>query len=151
MNVIARLEYELAYYDSAVHRFNHYTTRTPLYYFWVKGFDIRRELQSFYSGFFICPPSCAASATKVSASKRKPTVFPQSRSHLNSLTFLNLPKSTSRFWCVTSFTLSSLHFPSRAIVTSLHDMSALPAHAWTPALMLHLSNPCTEPKGSQPN
>ena len=30
MNVIARLEYELAYYDSAVHRFNHYTTRTHL-------------------------------------------------------------------------------------------------------------------------
>ena len=30
MNIIARLEYELAYYDSAVHRFNHYTTRTPL-------------------------------------------------------------------------------------------------------------------------
>ena len=29
MNVIARLEYEVAYYDSAVHRFNHYTTRTP--------------------------------------------------------------------------------------------------------------------------
>ena len=23
------MEYELAYYDSAVHRFNHYTTRTP--------------------------------------------------------------------------------------------------------------------------
>ena len=30
MNVIARLEYELAYYDSAVHRFNHYTTKTYL-------------------------------------------------------------------------------------------------------------------------
>ena len=29
MNAIARLEYELAYYDSAIHRFNHYTTRTP--------------------------------------------------------------------------------------------------------------------------
>ena len=29
VNVIARLEYELAYYDFAVHRFNHYTTRTP--------------------------------------------------------------------------------------------------------------------------
>ena len=29
VNVIARLEHELAYYDSAVHRFNHYTTRTP--------------------------------------------------------------------------------------------------------------------------
>ena len=30
MNIIAWLEYELTYYDSAVHRFNHYTTRTPL-------------------------------------------------------------------------------------------------------------------------
>ena len=29
VNAIARLEFELAYYDSAVHRFNHYTTRTP--------------------------------------------------------------------------------------------------------------------------
>ena len=29
VNVIARLEYELAYYDSVVHHFNHYTTRTP--------------------------------------------------------------------------------------------------------------------------
>ena len=28
VNVIARLEYELAYNDSAVHRFNHYTART---------------------------------------------------------------------------------------------------------------------------
>ena len=31
VNAIARLEHELAYYDSAVHRFNHYTTRTPPY------------------------------------------------------------------------------------------------------------------------
>ena len=27
--VIARLEFELAYYDPAVHRFNHYTPGTP--------------------------------------------------------------------------------------------------------------------------
>ena len=29
VKVIARLEYELVYCDTAVHRFNHYTTRTP--------------------------------------------------------------------------------------------------------------------------
>ena len=29
VNVIAQLEFELAHYDSAVHRLNHYTTRTP--------------------------------------------------------------------------------------------------------------------------
>ena len=30
MDVIPQLEFELAYYDSAVYRFNHYTTKTPL-------------------------------------------------------------------------------------------------------------------------
>ena len=29
VNVIARLDFQLTYYDSEVHRFNHYTTRTP--------------------------------------------------------------------------------------------------------------------------
>ena len=29
MNVIAQLDFELAYYESAVQRFNHYTTRAP--------------------------------------------------------------------------------------------------------------------------
>ena len=32
VKIIARLEYELAYYDSAVHRFNHDATRTPPYH-----------------------------------------------------------------------------------------------------------------------
>ena len=34
------MEYELAYYDSEVHHFNHYTTRTPLLTFW--NFDLER-------------------------------------------------------------------------------------------------------------
>ena len=29
VNVMARLDFEFAYYDSAVRRFNHYTKRTP--------------------------------------------------------------------------------------------------------------------------
>ena len=52
-----------------------------------------REAQSFYSGFFICPPPTRVSpTTKVSTSKRKPTVFPRGRSHLKSLTFSKSPK-----------------------------------------------------------
>ena len=38
MNVIAQLEYELAYDDSAVQRFNHYTTRTIIMCFLAKYF-----------------------------------------------------------------------------------------------------------------
>ena len=35
VNIITWLEYELTYYDSAVYRINHYTTRTPpLKWFW---------------------------------------------------------------------------------------------------------------------
>ena len=29
VNIIVQLEFKLAYYNPAVHRFNHYTTRTP--------------------------------------------------------------------------------------------------------------------------
>ena len=31
VNIIAQLEFKLTYSNSAVHRFNHYTTRTPPY------------------------------------------------------------------------------------------------------------------------
>ena len=31
---MSRLDFELAYYDSVVHRFNHYTTRTPIRNTW---------------------------------------------------------------------------------------------------------------------
>ena len=50
VNVIARLEYELAYYDSAVHRFNHYTTRTPLIKGWVCLYEcVRANVTSMYT------------------------------------------------------------------------------------------------------
>ena len=47
----------------------------PFYYFWVKGFDIRRETQSFYAGFFIWPLSRAAPmACKFVSPQRAPKV-----------------------------------------------------------------------------
>ena len=61
MNVIARLEYELAYYDSAVHRFNHYTTRTPplflLGFFWTQVlflFIIPSGVLTYYRHLLSC-------------------------------------------------------------------------------------------------
>ena len=36
VNVIARLEFEFTYYDSAVHRVNHYTTSTPPVELWYE-------------------------------------------------------------------------------------------------------------------
>ena len=154
----AKCTWDVHYIYNIEHRISkfekHVTTSQfryePFYYLWVERFfDIRREAQSFYFGFFICPTRVAP-ATKVSASKRKSTVSFGVQCSTHWL-FQNFPKSSARFRCVTSFALASLRFPSRAIVTSLSDTSTLRARAWTPASMLHLSNPCTEPKCSQPN
>ena len=76
------------------------------------------------------PPTRVALATKVSASKRKSTASFSVQFSTHWL-FQNLPKSSARFRCVMSFALASLRFPSRAIVTSLSDMSALRTRAST--------------------
>ena len=53
--VIAHLEFELAYYDSAVHRFNHYTTRTPPFPFSMNVFikPLYTSQPYFYSRIYI--------------------------------------------------------------------------------------------------
>ena len=66
-----------------------------------------RDTHSFYSGFFI-PPHLMRHLPKASASKRKSTLLVRCPV-LNSTNWLfqNLPKSSVRFQCVTSFTLAS--------------------------------------------
>ena len=85
-----------------------------------------RETPSFYSGFFICTPQHVWHPPLRSpwASKSQPSSLEAGLISTNWL-FQNLPKSTARFRCMTSFALASLRFPSRAIVTSLSDTSAL--------------------------
>ena len=63
------------------------------YYFWIKGFDIRRETQSFYTVFFIWLLSRAAlMARKLVSAQRDPKVEPpRSASSFNSVNFLQNP------------------------------------------------------------
>ena len=90
--------------------------------------------------------------TRHKASRASESQPSRSVSSLNSTNWLfqNLPKSSARFRCVTSFALASLRFPT-GLLWHLRVTRSLCARAWTPVLMLHLSNPCTEPKGSQLN
>ena len=84
-----------------------------------------REAQSFYSGFFISPPpiSCGTRHKGLCEQAKVERLLPRQVSTLQ--TFFKFPKSSARFRCVTSFALASPRFPSRAIVTSLSDTSAL--------------------------
>ena len=66
-----------------------------------------RDAHSFYPGFFICPPPTrVAPATEVSASKRKSTEFFRWQDTTQLTYFFKIPKSSSRFRCVTSFALA---------------------------------------------
>ena len=45
MNVIAQLEFELTYYESAAQRLNHYATRTHLVYIWKSSCGVVTNVQ----------------------------------------------------------------------------------------------------------
>ena len=66
----------------------------------------KREAQSFYSGFFICPPQQVWHPPQRSprASENQPS-SPEAGLISTLWLLQNLPKSSVRFRCVTSFTL----------------------------------------------
>ena len=111
-----------------------------------------RDTHSFYSGFFIWPPhtiSCDTCPRPTQASESQPS---SAEAVLNSTNwFFKIPKSSVRFRCVTLFALASpVSHLDYCDISEWHVCSTR-ARAWTPVLMLHLSNPCIEPKGSQSN
>ena len=124
---------------------------TKLYYFFeFKGFSTsgEREAQSFYADFSICPKPRTAPAEnywpglgeQANVNLLLPTL------KLNSLTFLKSPKSSvhaSGAWrhshLLASFSIWDFYF-------DISKWHILPARACTPALMLHLTNPCAKRK-----
>ena len=107
------------------------------------------DIHSFYSGFSICSPSRAAPvARKFVWPLRPPKVDPShSVSSSQPLTFSNLPKSpahASGAWRH-SHPLSGIFN-----LTSVNDTSSQRTRQHLRS-SLHLTNPCAEPKGSQPN
>ena len=107
-----------------------------------------RDAHSFYSGLFICPPplSCDTSPRPPQASESQPS-SPEAGLISTNWLFQNLQKSSARFRCVTSFALACSVSHLR-LLWHLWVTRSLRASTWTPVLMLHLSNSCTEPKGS---
>ena len=98
----------------------------------LKGFRHKeREAQSFYAGFLICPPNTCGTRHKASRASESQLSSPEAGLNSTNWLFQNFPKSSARLRWVTSFTLSSPYFPSRAIVTSLSDTSALRVHVNT--------------------
>ena len=108
----------------------------------------------FYVGFFIWPLSRATPMVRKFVSpQRAPKIEPpRSESSFNSLNFSSKsPKFSAHFRCVTSPALCH-QFHHLRLLWHLWVACPLCARiALPPAPRLHLTNPCAEPKGSQPN
>ena len=115
----------------------------------LKVFRHKERDTIFLCWLFHLPQTTCDTCRQASASKRKSTFFfrPQ-----NSSDFFQIPQNAPS----TLLVHDVIHIPlvtflSRIfIVTSLNDMSTARAREHLHSC-LHLTNPCTEPKGSQPN
>ena len=129
------------------------------YYFWVKGFDIRkRDTNSFNSSAYPqhlwYPPQKSPRASESQLSSPEAgLISTRPVSRLNWLTFFKIsqnPPRASFAWRHSHLLASVSHLRLLWLLWETRPFCAR-ARAWTPALMLHLSTPCTEPKGSRPN
>ena len=112
----------------------------------------KRDTHSFYSGFYIClPPHLVRRLPKASASKRKSTLLVR-YPVLNSTNFLDkIPQILRALPVRDVIRTCQPHFPS-GLLWHLWVTRPLRAHARQHLCSsLHLTNPCAEPKGSQPN
>ena len=134
---------------------NWFRYETFIRLFEFKGFSTwgerERHTQSFYADcFYIVSSQPNQRAVPVAHKFVWPRWAPKvnlllQRQELNSCFFSNPKIFSPRFWCVTSFTSLG---PNSIWDFYLHisEWHILSARAWTPALMLNLTNPCTKRK-----
>ena len=128
---------------------------TFYYLFELKVFRYEeRETQSFDADcFYICPKSRAAPHLQTTGQASAGPESQPSRSDAGTQlsAFSQIPQIlSSRFWCMTSFTPPGLFSIWGFILTSVNDASSPRARKHLRSC-LHLTNQCTEPKGSHPN
>ena len=105
------------------------------------------DTQSFYADFSISPPpSRAAPRRKLLVwSRRAPKVNRLLRTlKFNSLTFLKSPKSAAHAFGAWRHSHPPVTFTLWDFYLDISEWHILPARAWTPAFMLHLSNLCAK-------
>ena len=132
------------------------TRKTLTFYkrYYLRFFDIRREMHIFsILAFSSAPPHLVRHLPKASAGKWKSTLLvlcPVLNSTYgifqNPPNPQNLPRASGAWRHP-----HSVAPVSHLCYCDISEWHALSARPRTPVLMLHLSNPCTEPKGSQPN
>ena len=114
---------------------------------------MRRERETIFLCWLLLHRQFSSQPTRGAPSAQSRLASPRSESQLfrsdagtQLLTFSQIPKILNpRFRCMTSFT-SLVPFPVWEFYFDICEWRILPACPWTPALMLHLTNPCAKRK-----
>ena len=118
----------------------------------LRFFDMRRERQFLSMLTFPSDPTTCGTPPQTTglAAASSENRLPSSCVESQLTVFFQIPKSSAhrfRAW-------RHSHPQSISIwgfYCDICDCHILPPRAWTPALNVYLTNPCTKPKGSQPN
>ena len=106
-----------------------------------------REAQPFYAEFFICPPpttttTCGTQPQITGLVSASPESQPSSSKARTQLTaFSQISAHASGAWCHPN---TLVPIPIWDFYFDISKWHILSAHVWTPALMLHLTNPCAK-------
>ena len=117
----------------------------------LRFFDMRRERHNFFLCwlFHLTPPRVAPHHKLLVWPWQAPKInFLPLASNLNSLFFSNSKILSPSLPGMTSFT-SLVSFPISGFYCDICDCHIRPVHVNTCTQCVHLTNPCTKPKGSQ--
>ena len=132
------------------------------YYLWVKGNSTLGEWDTiFLCWLFHLPPPPTTTTTRGTQPQTTGLILaslesqPSSSDAKTQLTFLKSPKASAHASGAWRHSHTPVIFSIWDFYFDISEWHILPARAWTPALMLHLTNPCakrkvlslTKPKG----
>ena len=132
---------------------------TKLYYLWVKGFSTWGERDTIFLCWLLLHRQLSTQPTRGARSAQIRLASPSSECRLPrseagtqlSDFFFKSQKSSAHAsggWCHSH---PLVLIPTWDFYFDISRWHILSARAWTPALMLRLTNPCAKPKGSHPN
>ena len=138
--------------ESKIHDIHEIGSGTKLYNLWVKGYLTWGETDTIFLCWLLLhrqlstqPTRGARSAqSRLSSPRRAPKVNPLSSEAGTQFTaFSQISAHASGAWC---HPRTLVLIPIWDFYFDISEWHTLSARVWTPALMLHLTNPCTKRK-----
>ena len=137
--------------ESEIHDIHEIGSGTKLYYLWVRGYSSWGERDTIFLCWLLLhrqlstQPTCGArrAQSRRATPRSEISTFQFGRRNSTNWLFSNL---SPRFRCVASPTSPGLNSYQGFLFWHLWMTHPLRARAWTPALMLHQTNPCAKRK-----